>query len=159
MLSLTLLRKLSPESSAADLPNSATAVAEDLASSATERRHRFRDHPQVEPAGDLAALKDKPLALLFEDADCRACDALHDGHLANSAVREALERFHLVRLDADSQDSVIAPDGSPTTPSALAASLGLSYTAPVSCSFFDGGREIARIESMLYRYHFIGLLE
>jgi hypothetical protein len=24
---------------------------------------------------------------------------------------------------------------------------------------FDGGREIARIESMLYRYYFIGLLE
>jgi thioredoxin-related protein len=128
-----------------------------LDSGAAEPRYRFRDHPQIEMTTDLAALKDKPLALLFEDADCIACDALHDGHLADSAVREALGRFHLVCLDADSQDPIVAPDGSATTAGALAASLGLTYSP--SLVLFDSGREIARIASMLYRYHFIGILE
>jgi thioredoxin-related protein len=132
-------------------------LAQYLAASTAEPRYRFRDHPQIEKATDLATLKDKPLALLFEDADCLACDALHDGHLADPAVREALARFHLVRLDADSQDPIVAPDGSATSPSAYAASLGLAYSP--SLVLFDGGREIARIGSMLYRYHFIGVLE
>lgn len=132
-------------------------LAQYLASNVAEPRYSFRDHPQIETATDLASLKDKPLALLFEDDDCIGCDALHDGHLADPAVREALAHFHLVRLDADSQEPIIAPDGSATTPSALAASLGLTYSP--SLVLFDGGREIARIASMLYRYHFIGVLE
>ncbi len=128
-----------------------------LDSGAAEPRYRFRDHPQIEMTTDLAALKDKPLAVLFEDADCIACDALHDGHLADPAVREALARFHLVRLDADSQDPIVAPDGSATTPKGFAASLGLIYRP--SLVLFDGGQEVARIASMLYRYHFIGVME
>jgi hypothetical protein len=44
---------------------------------------------------------------------------------------------------------VIALDGRPTTPGYRAASLGLTYSSRPG--LFDGGREIARIESMLYR--------
>ncbi len=132
-------------------------LAQYLASNVTQPRYRFRDHPQIQTGEDLAAFKDKPLALLFEDASCLACNALHDGHLADPAVREALARFSLVRLDADSGAPIIAPDGSATTPKALAASLGLSYRP--SLVLFDGGREVARITSMLYRYHFLGVLE
>jgi thioredoxin-related protein len=132
-------------------------LAQYLDSSTGEPRYRLRDHPQIVAAEDLAALGDKPLALLFEDAACLACDALHDGHLADPKVREALARLHLVRLDADSQAPIVAPDGTHTTPKDLAARLGLTYRP--SLVLFDGGREIARVASMLYRYHFIGVLE
>jgi thioredoxin-related protein len=119
--------------------------------------YAFRDHPQIRDMDDLSAVGDKPLALLFEDSACVACDALHDGHLADDAVETALQDFVLVRLDALSEAPITAPDGTRTTPKQLAADLGVTYRP--TFVLFDGGKEIARIESMLYRYHFVGLLE
>ena len=119
--------------------------------------YSMREHPAIGTASDLAALTDKPLAVLFEDAACLDCDALHDGHLKDPEVLAALGDFRVVRLDALSDEPITAPDGSATTPRKLAADLGITYRP--SLVLYDGGREIARIASMLYRYHFIGLLE
>ncbi|HSO83800.1 thioredoxin family protein [Thiocapsa sp.] len=117
----------------------------------------FREHPQIQSIDDLAAVADRPLALLFEDISCVACDTLHDGHLADPQIREILTGLTLVRLDARSEAPIIDPMGNATTPKALAESLGIQYTP--SIVLFDRGREITRIESMLYRYHFGGVLE
>ncbi len=119
--------------------------------------YAFREHPRIQTAADLSGFKDKPLGLLFEDPACVACDALHDGHLADPGVDEALAAFDLVRLDALSDEPITAPDGTSTTPRKLAADLGVTYRPALV--LFDGGKEIARIDSMLYRYHFIGVLE
>ena len=123
----------------------------------TVELYSFREHPQIQTIEDLASTADRPLALLFEDVACVACDALHDGHLADPEIRDILKGLTLVRLDTRSESPIVDPMGNATTPKALAESLGIQYTP--SIVLFDRGREITRIESMLYRYHFGGVLE
>jgi thioredoxin-related protein len=117
----------------------------------------FRDHPQIQIIDDLSTVGDRPLAVLFEDAGCIACDDLHDGHLADPEVREILGDLTLVRLDTRSEAPMIDLMGKPTTHKAFAEALGIQYRP--SIVLFDRGREITRIEGMLYRYHFGGVLE
>lgn len=119
--------------------------------------YAFRDDPRIQAIDDLSRVTDRPLAVLFEDAGCVACDQLHDGHLADPQIREILNGLTLVRLDTRSEAPIIDPAGKATTPKAFAESLGIQYRP--SIVLFDGGREITRIESMLYRYHFGGVLE
>ena len=119
--------------------------------------YSFREHPMIRSVDDLSGVVDRPLAVLFEDAACVACDALHDGHLADPEVRRILGGLTLVRLDTDSETPIVDPMGNQTTPKALAEALGIQYRP--SIVLFDRGREITRIESMLYRYHFAGVLE
>jgi thioredoxin-related protein len=124
---------------------------------ALRKDERIKEAAEV---GDLSAV-DGPLALLFEDSACVACAALHDGHLAAPEVQQALRPFTLVRIDTLSDSAITAPDGSQTAERELAATLGVDYRPTLL--LFDGPagskQQIARIESMLYRYHFVGLLE
>jgi thioredoxin-related protein len=117
----------------------------------------FREHPRLQGLADLSTVSDRPLAVLFEDSACVACDALHDGHLKDPAVDAALEKMTFVRLDALSEEPIVNPAGNETTPKAWAEELDVNYRP--SIVLFDRGKEIARIESMLYRYHFTGVLE
>ena len=119
--------------------------------------YAFRDHPRLEDIKDLSTVTDRPLAVLFEDTACVACDALHDGHLTDPEVDRALAKMAFVRLDTMSEEPIVDPQGNKTTPKAWAEILGISYRP--SIVLFDKGEEIARIESMLYRYHFAGVLE
>jgi thioredoxin-related protein len=125
--------------------------------------YAFREHPTIKEAADLGDLSaiDGPLALLFEDAACVACAALHDGHLAAPEVKAALAPFTVVRVDALSDAAITGPDGTQTTGRQLAADLGVTYRPTLVLLDGPAGdkTEIARIESMLYRYHFTGLLE
>lgn len=118
--------------------------------------YRFRDHPQFREITNLQEVADRPLAVLFEDTGCGACDALHEGHLKNPEINSVLERFTLVRLDALSDDPIIDVEGNPTTPRAYARKLGLSYRPGIV--LFDKGREVTRIDGLLYTYHFQELL-
>ena len=119
--------------------------------------YAFRDHPQFRSIEDLSSIEDKPLAVLFEDKSCVACDALHDGNLADPQIREILKNFVVVRLDAMSDVPITNIDGSKTTAKDLATRLGITYRPALV--LFDKGQEIARIENKLYRYHFAGILE
>ena len=119
--------------------------------------YAFRDHPQFRSIEDLSSIEDKPLAVLFEDKGCVACDALHDGNLADPQIREILKNFVVVRLDAMSDVPITNIDGSKTTAKDLATRLGITYRPALV--LFDKGQEIARIENKLYRYHFAGILE
>lgn len=120
------------------------------------QRYVFRNHPQLQSITTLQSAADKPLALLFEDASCDACDALHDDHLQNPQILQALANFTFVRLDANSTTPIIDPTGKPTTAKAYAEQLGLSYRPAIV--LFDQGREISRIDGLLYSYHFEGML-
>ena len=117
-----------------------------------EKQYRFRPHPQLQQLSDLQATGDKPLAILFEDSNCDLCEELHDGHLQRPSVRAVLELFTFVRLDARSTDPIIDPQGNKTTPRAFAEQLGLSYRPGIV--LFDKGREVSRIDGLLYSYHF-----
>lgn len=119
--------------------------------------YRFREHALLKDVKDLSAVADRPLAVLFEDSACVACDALHDGHLRNPEILRTLEGLIFVRVDALSDEPIVDVEGNETTPKAYAAKLGLTYRPGIV--LFDKGREIVRIESMLYSYHFNGVLE
>ena len=121
-----------------------------------EAVYTFREHPNFAAVSDLSTLPDKPLLVLFEDRTCVACDALHDDLLALAETRELLDRFTVVRLDALSEQAIIAPDGTSSTPKDFAAKLDISYRPGIV--MFDHGREILRIDGLLYRYHFQELL-
>ncbi len=131
--------------------------ADYLVETPTDVVYRFREHPQLKPVTDLGSVADQPLAVLFEDSGCVACDDLHDGHLKDPEINRILEHFTFVRLDARSSDPIRDVDGNATTPRAYAEKLGVTYRPTIL--LFDKGKEIARIESMLYPYHFAGVLE
>ena len=120
------------------------------------QNYKFRDHPQLISAVNLQSLADKPLAVLLEDKGCVDCDALHDGYLASQEVRDILKKYSFVRLDTLSEEKLIDVDGNETTAKAWADKLGISYRPAIV--LFDKHKEIARIESMLFSYHFTELL-
>lgn len=129
-----------------------TNLSRFIAQRQTAPVYRFRDHPLLKRVSDLQAVADKPLAVLFEDSSCDACDALHDGHLKNPETLKVLENFTFVRLDANASDPIIDPSGHKTTPRAFAEQLGLTYRPGIV--LFDKGREISRIDGLLFTYHF-----
>ncbi|MBK1653930.1 thioredoxin family protein [Allochromatium vinosum] len=132
-------------------------LAEFIAADGTSD-YGFRPHPRLQSITDLSTVKDRPLAVLFEDAQCAAaCNALHDGHLAAPEVDAALAPFVLVRLDAQADTPITTPDGRQTTARAFADELDIDYRPTLV--LYDQGREITRIANELYRYHFIGILE
>ncbi|MCU0971976.1 MAG: thioredoxin fold domain-containing protein [Gammaproteobacteria bacterium] len=132
-------------------------LAQYQAERAKAATYAMRPHPLLKDVTDLRSVADRPLAVLFEDRNCVACDALHDGHLARPEVLKALEDFTFVRLDAQSDAAIVDVEGNPTTMKAYAAKLGVDYRPTIV--LFDRGREIVRIASMLYSYHFTGVLE
>jgi len=73
--------------------------------------YAFRPHPRLQEIQDLSSVTDRPLALLFEDSACVACDALHDGHLKDPEVDQALTKMAFVRLDALSETPHHRPPG------------------------------------------------
>ena len=118
-----------------------------------ESEYDFRAHPQLIQSMDLSAVDDKPLAILFESKTCTDCIALHEGNLSDAEVIEVLKNFNFIRLDASSTEKMIDANGNVTTPEEYAKNLGISYHPTLL--LFDKGKEILRIESMLYRYHFL----
>ncbi|NOR51397.1 MAG: thioredoxin fold domain-containing protein, partial [Gammaproteobacteria bacterium] len=130
-----------------------TTLAQYIETQRPAQPYRFRDHPQLKSITNLQSVADKPLALLFEDEWCfDACNALHDKNLNLPETRKILNNFTFVRLDAGSTTSIIDVEGNQTTPKAYAKKLGLSYRPGIV--LFDRGREIQRIDGMLYSFHF-----
>ena len=121
-----------------------------------EAVYSFRDHPQLKKVNDLKSVAGQPLAVVFEDKGCLDCDALHDGQLSRPEVREVLKNYTFVRLDALSEEPIVDIEGNSTTPRAYAEKLGLIYRP--SIVLFDRGKEVARINTSLYSYHFEEML-
>ncbi|NNJ94588.1 MAG: thioredoxin fold domain-containing protein [Halobacteria archaeon] len=104
------------------------------------------------PGSSLAArASGKPLLVMFEQKECAPCDELHRDILKRPASREQLARFDVLLVDMWSNESLVLPDGTQTTPARWARQLGVQY-AP-SLVFFDAGREVFRTESYLKAFH------
>jgi len=130
-----------------------TTLAQYIEEKGPAQPYRFRHHPQLQVITNLQSVTDRPLALLFEDKWCAdACNALHSGNLNHPETRKILENFTFVRLDAGSSEPIIDVEGNRTTPRDYAERLGLTYRPGIV--MFDRGREIRRIDGMLYSYHF-----
>lgn len=107
----------------------------------------------VKPAYNLQKLKqqNKPLAILFEQGDCKACDNLHKVTLKDKDTIDILKQFNIVQLDRWSDAPIVDLNGNPTTAKKLADKLEITF-APYAI-LYDKGIEIIRIEGFLKSFH------
>ncbi len=120
------------------------------------KRYTLRAHESFQEISDLSKKRQKPLLVLFEDQYCVLCDRLHDGHLKNPDILKEIALFDVVRFDARSNKVIIDVDGNKTTPKEYVNKLGLNYRPGIV--MFDQGKEVMRIDALLYSYHFAGHL-
>jgi len=131
--------------------------------SAYLRRHagepalgRLHDQPfLMKPPLDLDRSRRRaarPLAVLFEQKTCAACDELHLKGFQDRAVRALVERFEVARVERFGNEMLVTPLGRRTTAGEWGRSLQVAYTPTIV--FFDaGGREVFRIEAYLRPFH------
>ncbi len=101
---------------------------------------------------------ERPLLVIFEAEGCEECPGLHEKVLALPEVRELLERFEVVRLDArDTKTPVLAPDGRRTTPGEWYADTGFSRL-PALLFFEETGNEVLRTDALVLRQRMINSL-
>lgn len=115
----------------------------------------------IKPPHDFSRRKrpgGRPLAVLFEQKSCGACDELHERGLKEPAVIELIARFDVARLELFGVAPVLTPEGKTLTEEGWARALGVVY-AP-SFVFFDAaGREVFRMEAYLQPFHIASGLE
>jgi thioredoxin-related protein len=91
----------------------------------------------------------RPLLVLFERADCNACDRLRQVAFGDPGVRRLLSRFVVVRLDMnDAATGLVTPSGARMRVGEWADSLGLLH-APALVFFDERDREVVRVDSEL----------
>ena len=93
----------------------------------------------------------KPLAVIFEQHQCHACDQLHSEPLNNEKTKQWLKGFELRQLDAWSETPVITPEGEKISARDWADRLGIDYL-PTTIFFDEYGKEILRIDSVVKLY-------
>jgi thioredoxin-related protein len=119
-----------------------------------EASGRLHDEPFFRrPPHDLSRTRGstKPLAVLFEQKVCAACDELHATAFKRASIRSLVQKFDVVRLELFGQERVVAPDGLATTAEAWARALDVAYTPGIV--FFVRGREVFRVEGYLRPFH------
>lgn len=112
--------------------------------------YQLRDNSLFTETNDLSTIEG-PLMLVFEDGSCYDCDELHDGLFTDERVLSELDPYTIVRLDADSQNSIIDFNGNETTPAALAAEYEMLYRPGIM--LFDDSKLLRRHDSLLYPHH------
>lgn len=100
----------------------------------------------------------RPLLVLFEQRECRACDEMHGDVFRRPQTRRLLERFDVVLLDLWAATPVVLPDGRHLSAAAWARELGVVY-APTLVFFDARGREVFRAEAYLKAFHLQSALD
>lgn len=94
----------------------------------------------------------RPLAVLFEQKDCAACDELHGKGFNEPAVRALTAKFDVARLELFGTERLVTPGGQSLTATQWRRELKVAYTPTIV--FFDArGAEVFRIESYLKPFH------
>lgn len=95
----------------------------------------------------------KPLAVVFEQKHCAACDEMHASGFTDPATRALIEKFHVARLELFGGQPLVTPGGRRSNEEAWARELKVAYTPTII--FFDlRGKEVFRIEAYLKPFHF-----
>jgi thioredoxin-related protein len=113
--------------------------------------YKLKDNKLFIDKTDLSKIN-TPLAVIFEDGSCTQCEYLHTNTLKNKDVLEELSKFTIVRYDATSEKEIITPLGKKTTVKKWVKDMGLDYRPGIV--LFDNKKEIARIDALLYSFHF-----
>jgi thioredoxin-related protein len=95
----------------------------------------------------------KPLAVVFEQKHCAACDEMHARGFTDPATLAAVEKFDVARLELFGQQPVVTPGGKRSSEETWARELKVAYTPTIV--FFDArGKEVFRVEAYLKPFHF-----
>lgn len=109
------------------------------------------DISTVASGADLTKVR-KPLLVMFEQKQCKACDELHLDILKRKESIELLTRFDVAVLDMWSDKVIITPSGESMKVRDWAKKLDIKY-AP-SLLFFDAkGNEVFRADAYLKAFH------
>jgi len=127
------------------------SLSEYLSQQESQNNYVFRKNPMFQSIANFSNIK-TPLAIVFEDKSCVACLDWHNNILNNEEVIKELKKFTIVRLDAESEEEIIALDGHKTTAKNWARSAAITYRPGIL--LYDQGREVTRIDGMLYSFHF-----
>lgn len=100
----------------------------------------------------------RPLLVSFERGRCHACDVLHAGPLQDDRIKGYLDQMDVVQLDMRGDTPVLTPEGHQTTARAWAKQLKLDY-APTLIFFDEHGKEIIRIDSVVWFFRLRNVLE
>jgi len=128
-----------------------TSLADYLLTNLDRQVYQLRPNPLFSEVTDLSSVEG-PLMLIFEDGSCYDCNEFHDGILGNELVRQEIEPFTIVRLDADSTETIIDVHGNETTPAELARKHDVIYRPGVLA--FDAGNLVRRHDSLTFPHHF-----
>ena len=93
----------------------------------------------------------RPLLVMFEQRKCHACDVFHSAPLTKLEIASRLDHFDVVQLDIDSDELIVTPNGTRTTPRKWAKRLGLVF-APTLIFFNETGNEVIRLGSVTKAY-------
>ncbi len=126
-------------------------LADYLAARLDKNVYQLRPNALFSETRDLSSI-DGPLMLIFEDGSCYDCDEFHDGILAHELVRKEIAPFTIVRLDADSNETIVDVLGNETTPAKLARQHEMIYRPGVLV--FDDGQLLRRHDSLTFPHHF-----
>lgn len=113
--------------------------------------YQLRDNPILTQTKDLSTVKG-PLMVIFEDGTCHDCKEFHDRVLSHEEVLNEIKPYTTVRLDTDSKQEIIDPDGNKVTAKAMADALDMTYRPGVA--IYDDGKLVRRLDSLLYHFHF-----
>jgi len=100
----------------------------------------------------------KPLAVIFEQRECAACDELHREGFSHPDVRGLLERLDFAQVGLFDSEKLVTPDGRTLTAREWARALRIAYT-PSIVFFDDSGREVFRIDAYLRPFHLASSLD
>ncbi len=128
-----------------------TTLADYLQAKLERNVYQLRPNPLFREVADLSSVEG-PLMLVFEDGSCYDCDEFHDGILADPRVQAEIEPFTVVRLDADSNETIVGVNGKPTTPANLVREYEMIYRPGVL--LFDEGNLLRRHDSLTFPHHF-----
>ena len=94
---------------------------------------------------------ERPLLVIFEQRGCEECDSFHRDVLAVEEVRALLQRFEVVRLDAqDDRTGVLAPDGSRLTPAGWFKQANFTRV-PALMFYNEQGEQVLRTDALVKR--------
>jgi thioredoxin-related protein len=100
----------------------------------------------------------RPLAVLFEQKQCAACDELHQRGFANRDARALIGKFDVARLELFGSERLVTPRGKALTAEQWGRELMVAYTPTLV--FFDAkGAEAFRIEAYLRPFHLASVLD
>ena len=102
--------------------------------------------------------KDKPVAVLFEEANCDFCDQLHQKTFTNEAAPELLDAFHIIQVNRHAPTPITLHDGTQTTAKEWASELNLGFS-PSILFLNTEGEEVMKVDAMFKTFHILGVFD